>query len=326
MVDSFFGIVGKNEKMLHLFNIVKKVAPTDSTVLITGESGTGKELFAKAIHKMSGRSKGKLVPVNCSAIPRELLETELFGYEKGAFTGAVQRKMGRFELANHGTIFLDEIGDMDPYLQAKVLRAIQEKVIERLGGTQPIKVDVRVIAATNRDLEKEVEEGRFRKDLFFRLNVIPLKIPPLRERKDDIPLLFETFVEKFNRKSGGNIKGISDNAMKLMMSYSWPVNVRELENLIERVVILKRDGILDVEDLPEGIRSFGEDTSKDVTHIEGENFFEKVRAFERKLIIDALKKSLGVKSKAAKLLGIKRTTLIEKMKRLGIEADIIKKR
>jgi len=314
-------LIGHSDAMRRILDLIEKVADSDSTVLIYGESGTGKELVARAIHYRSDRMDKPLVPINCAAIPSDLLESELFGYEKGAFTGAHRTKIGRFEYANGGTLFLDEIGEMSPQLQVKLLRVLQEKSFERLGGVRPIQVDVRIIAATNRDLEKAIEEGKFREDLYYRLSVIPIHIPPLRERKEDIPLLVEHFLEKFNTEKARSVSGISPKAMERLMEYSWPGNVRELENLIERLVVLKRTGTIEVEDLPEKIR-FGparDPLGAIVLPEEGIRLEETIHRLERELILQALRRTRGVKKEAAELLGLKRTTLIQKMKRNKIE-------
>ncbi len=316
-------IIGKSPAIRKVFKLIEKVAPTESTVLILGESGTGKELVARAIHAKSKRAKGPFVPVNCGAIPEELLESELFGYERGAFTGANRSKPGRFELANGGTIFLDEVAEMSPKLQVKLLRVLQERVVERLGGERPVPVNIRIIAATNRDLEAEVRAGRFREDLYFRLNVIPIRLPPLRERREDIPLLVEFFLKKFCEREEVPLKRLSEEAMERLLNYRWPGNVRELENLVERLVILSESEVITEEDLPEHIRNAEKDLS--VFDISGElpeggiDLQEFLRDIERALIVKALKAADGVKSRAARLLNINRTTLIEKMKRLGLE-------
>jgi len=243
------GIVGKSPKILQALDIVHRVAPTNATVLLMGESGVGKELFAKAIHFLSPRADKPFIAINCAAIPPDLLEAELFGYEKGAFTGAYTSKKGKFELANGGTIFLDEIGDMPLNLQVKLLRVLQEKEVERIGSSKPIKIDVRIIAATNRNLEKLIKEGKFREDLYYRINVVPIYIPPLRERKEDIPVLVNYFLEVFNKEYGKNVK-VSKEVFEVFLNYHWPGNVRELRNVLERMVILDTDGILTYEDLP----------------------------------------------------------------------------
>jgi DNA-binding NtrC family response regulator len=249
-----FNIVGESEKLKKLFKLIEKVAKTDSTVLVQGESGTGKELIARAIHYASPRRDKPLIPVNCGAIPEELLETELFGHEKGAFTSALKERIGRFELANGGTIFLDEIGDMSPKLQVKLLRVLQEREFERIGGDRTIEVDIRVITATHVDLVKAVSDGRFREDLYYRLNVIPVTVPPLRERKEDIPRLVDFFLERHIESSGGTLLSLSSDAMECLLSYDWPGNIRELENLVERLVILADDPLITEDDLPQRFR------------------------------------------------------------------------
>jgi transcriptional regulator with PAS, ATPase and Fis domain len=292
-------------------------------VLICGESGTGKELVAKAIHYNSDRKDEPMIPVNCGAIPEDLLESELFGYEKGAFTGALKTRIGRFELADRGTIFLDEIGDMSPALQVKILRVLQEHEFERVGGVKSIKVDIRIVAATHRDLEKAVKQGVFREDLYYRLNVIPITIPPLRERTSDIPLLTHHFMKKFNRGKKQNIKGVSQESMNTLLRYHWPGNVRELENIIERMVILKGEGIIEKEDLPEKL--LGAEWSDGIPSLEipesGISFNTAVSEFEKELMLRALNKTNWIKNRAAKLLQLKRTTLIEKMKKIQLTRE-----
>jgi transcriptional regulator with GAF, ATPase, and Fis domain len=320
----FTNLIGDSDAMQQVFQMIEKIASTNSTVLICGESGTGKELVARAIHYNSDRRDQPMVPVNCGAIPEDLLESELFGYEKGAFTGALKTRIGRFELAHGGTIFLDEIGDMSPALQVKILRILQEHEFERVGGIRSIKVDIRVIAATHRDLELAVKKGTFREDLYYRLNVIPLVIPPLRERKYDIPLLVRHFIEKFNTEKKRAIKGISPEALNCFTQYDWPGNVRELENLIERLVILKEEGTIEREDLPEkifGSASAGGMLPPPDIPDDGISLTTAVSEFEKELIIRALKKSNWVKNRAAKLLNLKRTTLVEKMKKINLSRD-----
>ncbi|HHI98017.1 MAG TPA: sigma-54-dependent Fis family transcriptional regulator [Thermodesulfatator atlanticus] len=319
-------IIGKSKAMRRVFALIEKVADTESTVLILGESGTGKELVARAIHAASDRREGPFIPVNCGAIPEELLESELFGHEKGAFTGAIKTRIGRFELAHGGTIFLDEIAEMSPKLQVKLLRVLQERTFERIGGTKPIKVDIRVIAATNKDLEKEVKEGRFREDLYYRLNVIPIKLPPLRERLEDIPLLVEHFLARFSNRKKEPVQGISKEALECLMKHDWPGNVRELENVIERMVILSNGSQLTLEDVPEYILE-KTGTVKTTAYVqefdipdEGVHLPTLVAEFEKNLILKALEKTGWVKNRAAKLLRINRTTLIEKMKKQKIMA------
>ncbi|WP_243547087.1 sigma-54 interaction domain-containing protein [Pseudodesulfovibrio tunisiensis] len=330
------GIIGNSPALADVFRILEKVAPTDSTVLVTGESGTGKELLVRALHRNSRRTDNPFVPINCGAIPKELLESELFGHEKGAFTHAIRSRPGRFELADGGTIFLDEIGEMDLSLQVKILRALQEKEIERVGGTQIKKVDVRVVAATNRDLEVEVAAGRFREDLFYRLNVIPLHLPPLRERSGDILLLAEHFLGRFcSDKSRKRLK-IAGEAQEMLLTYSWPGNVRELENFMERMSILCDGNEIVPEDLPVKIwDDIGEKPRRKVEDVvvlapapagfvwpglpdveeHGGNLKGFLEAIEDRLLVEALEKADGVKNAAAELLGIKRTTLIEKLKK-----------
>ncbi len=319
---SFDHIIGTSEPMQKVFRLIERIATTDSTVLITGESGTGKELIAHAIHYSSDRSDGPFVPVNCAAIPEDLLESELFGHEKGAFTHAIRTRIGKFELANKGTIFLDEIGEMSQSLQVKLLRVLQERKFERVGGIKTIQVDIRILAATNIDLEQAVKEGRFREDLFYRLNVIPIHVPPLRERRSDIPLLIAHFMKKFNKNRETPIQGIEDNAMQCLLNYEWPGNVRELENIIERMVILANGPKIALKDLPEHIlkSAKGLNCLEASLHIpslpeEGLSLSEAVKEFEKALIIQALNKTDWIKNRAAKLLKMNRTTLIEKMKK-----------
>jgi DNA-binding NtrC family response regulator len=314
-------IIGTSEQMTQLFDLVRKVADTDSTVLLLGESGTGKELIARAIHYNSYRRQGPLVPVNCAAIPEELLESELFGHERGAFTHAIKTRIGRFEQARGGTIFLDEIADMSPGLQVKLLRVIQDRSFERIGGIKGIKVDIRIIAATNQDLETLVRQGNFREDLYYRLNVIPVRLPPLRERVGDVPLLVAHFLEEFSKKRKKPAKRLSPQAMDILKRYPWPGNVRELENLMERLVILTEGDVVEVEDLPERFRpslSLGFETESIDFPGDGLNLPQAMQEFERRLILKALEKSNWVKSRAAQLLHLNRTTLIEKMKKQQI--------
>jgi DNA-binding NtrC family response regulator len=317
----FENIIGDSDKMQKVFETIEKVADSDSTILILGESGTGKELIAKAIHYNSYRREGPFVPVNCAAIPDELLESELFGHEKGAFTHAIRTRVGRFELAHGGTLFLDEIGDMNPNLQSKLLRVLQERQFERIGGEKPIKADIRVIAATHQDLRKAVQEKRFREDLYYRLNVIPIEAPPLREHKSDIPLLVHHFLEQFSRSKKKEIAGLTDGAMQRLKDYDWPGNVRELENMIERVLILSSHETIDVADLPEKLQALPEGKIPRQFEIteEGLSLETAVSEFERELILQALNKTGWVKNKAAQLLHLNRTTLIEKIKRQNLE-------
>lgn len=316
----FENIIGDSEKMQRVFETIEKVADTESTILILGESGTGKELIAKAIHYNSYRREGPFVPVNCAAIPSELLESELFGHEKGAFTNAIRTRIGRFELANGGTLFLDEIGDMSPNLQSKLLRVLQERQFDRIGGMKTIKIDIRVIAATHQNLKKGVEEGKFREDLYYRLNVIPIEIPPLRERKSDIPLLAHHFLSQFKKNKKLKIQGINGEALGRLMQYHFPGNVRELENMIERIVILSNNEIITLDDLPEKLQSLPETTGPIPIEIpeDGISLDTAVSEFERTLILQALNKTGWVKNKAAQLLNLNRTTLIEKIKRQNL--------
>lgn len=313
----FTNIVGISFGIQKVFEMIEKVADTNATVLITGESGVGKELVSKAIHYNSSRRDNPLVVVNCGAIPETLLESELFGYEKGAFTGANATRYGRFEIADGGTIFLDEIGDMSLNLQVKLLRVLQEKTFERIGGSKTMKVDVRIVAATNRDLEQLVKEGKFREDLYYRLNVVPIHIPALRERRQDIPLLLNYFLEISNNINGANIEGFTEEAMEMLISYDYPGNVRELQNIIERIVVLKRTGVVSIEDLPEKFLTARTETLQQVDIQKG--YDTLVTEFEKDVIAKALHESGGVKTRAAQILNMNRTTLIEKMKRLGIE-------
>jgi DNA-binding NtrC family response regulator len=319
----FDNIISGHEKMQAIFTQVEKVANVDSTVLILGESGTGKELIARAIHYNSYRQDKPLIPINCGAIPKELLESELFGHERGAFTGATTQRIGRFELAQGGTIFLDEIAEMDPALQVKLLRVLQEREFERIGGTKTIKVDVRVIAATNKNLDSMVEQGQFRDDLYWRLNVIPLTLPPLRERLSDIALLVAYFIERFNVLKKQNLQGITPEALRMLTCYRWPGNIRELENTIERIAILKGSGFITPQDLPDKVvHAAGQIATPEIDiPEEGINFDAAVEHFEKRLLLKALEKTNGVKTKAAALLHMNRTTLVEKVKKLQLEVD-----
>ena len=319
----FEGIVGRSEAMRRLFDVLETVAGTASTILIMGETGTGKELVAKAIHHNSPRRRHRFVPLNCGAVPETLLEAELFGHVRGAFTGAVATRPGRLEQAHKGTLFLDEIGTMSASLQAKLLRALQEREFERLGDTHAIRVDVRVIAATNSDLAEMVDDGTFRKDLFYRLNVIPIHLPPLRERREDIPLLVQGFLEKLGREQVPPRTNVvfSQEAMRRMMAFSWPGNVRQLENLVERALALTPGRTqIDVSDLPHEVQQVGETVEEtDVVLPEGGVDLQRyLHDVEREIIRRSLKRADGNKQKAARLLNIKRTTLIEKAKRLEL--------
>ena len=312
-------IIGESEKMLSLFEMIEKVATSDSTVLIQGESGTGKELVARAIHDLSNRADKNFVALNCAAIPDELLESELFGHVKGSFTGAVASRIGRFEMADKGTLFLDEIGDMKANLQVKLLRVLQSRELEPVGSTRSKKVDVRIIAATNQNLDQMVASKEFREDLYYRLSVIPITLPPLRERGTDIPLLLNSFLEKFNRSKQRKVQGFDKQVMEVLSSYDWPGNVRELENLVERLVIIKGTGVISIHDLPEKYRGERTYAAAPGEHLtlpdDGFCLNSAVEEFENRLILQALEKSGGNKKEAAELLNLKRTTLIEKLKK-----------
>jgi len=315
---SFENIVSKNDKMNKLFEIIKKVAPYKSTILITGESGTGKELVARAIHYNSDRSKMFFVPVNCGAIPENLLESELFGHIKGAFTDAIRTKKGLFEEADEGTIFLDEIGELPAQLQVKLLRALQDGEIRRVGESKSIQINVRIVAATVKDLAREVNEGRFRDDLFYRLNVLHLSIPPLRERKEDIPLLVQHFINKHNQSLNKNVKEVDSKALELLMNYKWSGNVRELENTIERAVVLTDGEKIELDHLPFEIQNFQNEVPM-VPMAEEEYSIKKgSRMLELGLIRKALKKTKGNHTQAARLLEISHRALLYKIKDYGI--------
>lgn len=316
----FENIIGKSPSMLSLFELIKKVSGIKVNVLIVGESGTGKELVARAIHFNSPRKDGPFIAINCSAIPPTLLESELFGHVKGAFTGAISNKEGLFELANGGTIFLDEICEIPPSLQVKLLRAIQEKSFRRVGGVEDIEVDVRIISATNRDIELEVKEGRFRDDLYYRLNVIQIRIPPLRERKEDIPLLVEHFIKKFSSEFNKDIKGIKPEAMRILMSYDFPGNVRELENFIERAVALESGEYISEDVLPEELRGRFEKIPPFKYDIppEGIDLEKTLSEIERHILLQALKKADGVQKKAASLLNLTPRSFRYRLEKYGV--------
>jgi DNA-binding NtrC family response regulator len=317
----FANIIGKSPAMKAVFDLVRAAAPTRSTILLQGESGTGKELVAKAVHLNSNRTEAPFVTVNSGSLPPDLLESHLFGHVKGAFTGAVALKKGLFEAADKGTIFFDEISSISLETQAKLLRVMQEKEFMRLGGTQTIKVDVRILAATNSDIEELIAAKAFRKDLFYRLNVIKIEIPPLRERKEDIPLLVKHFVEVYARENRKDIEGVSEDVLEILDAYDWPGNVRELENLIERAVVLARSRVITRAGLPPFLLrgKAAEDTPASAE--ESLDLRDRTLAFQKKIILAALKKTKGVQNKAAKLLGVKPTTLNEMIKRLGIDLD-----
>jgi len=318
----FKDIIGHGTAMRKIFRIVEKVANSNTTIMLNGETGTGKGLIARAIHKASGRKDQPFIQINCGATPEGLLESEFFGYRRGAFTGATADKAGKFEIAQGGTIFLDEIGDMSADLQVKVLRVLEEGEFERVGGNETIKTDARIIAATHRDLEEEVQKGNFREDLFYRLYVIPIMLPTLKERKADIPYLVSHFIERFANKKAASRTKFSDDAMAILVNYAWPGNVRELKNLIERLVVLHESDEILPEELPEKIRAASSRTAqrKDVGG-DGISFNTAVSEFEKALIISALDRTNWVKNRAAQLLKIKRTTLVEKIKRYNLEKD-----
>jgi two-component system response regulator HydG len=304
-------LIGASEVMQKVFKIVEKVARTDSSVFVWGESGTGKELVARAIHTNSKRKDGPFIKVNCGALTETLLESELFGHQKGAFTGAIKTKLGRFELADTGTLFLDEIGDVPMSMQVKLLRALQEQEFERVGGEAPIKVDVRIISATNKDLEKEVAEGRFREDLFYRLHIIPMTLPPLRDRRDDIPVLVSHFIEKLAPRTNAEIRSIADDALGRLMAYGWPGNVRELENVIEQSLVFAEGSQIGVEALPAAFQGRGDEERLDVP--KEMSLPDILEDLERQLILKAFKKAGGVKTETARLLGIKTSALYYKL-------------
>jgi transcriptional regulator with GAF, ATPase, and Fis domain len=305
-------IVGKNPQMQAIYELIEDISQSDSTVLIQGESGTGKELIARAIHLLSPRKEKPFIIANCSAYVQTLLESELFGHEKGAFTGAIRRKRGRFELADGGTIFLDEIGEIPPTTQLLLLRVLQEKKFERVGAEDTIKVDVRVIAATNRNLNQEMMEGRFREDLYYRLNVIPINVPPLRERKDDVPLLAKHFLEIYSNANGKHIRGFSEEVMQIFMDYDWLGNVRELQNIVEHAVILAKGEVITEIDLPSNLK---------VTYPQFQADTSSLKEIEKNLILKVLKETEGNKYQAAKKLEITRSTLYGKLRKHGIMAS-----
>ncbi|OGW49404.1 MAG: Fis family transcriptional regulator [Nitrospirae bacterium RBG_19FT_COMBO_42_15] len=320
----FENIVGNSKAIQDIFAKIKQIADSKTTVLITGESGTGKELIAKSIYYHSSRNNKPFIAINCAAIPDTLIESELFGHEKGAFTDASARRAGQFELANEGTLFLDEIGDLSLATQAKILRVLQEREFLRVGGVKTIKVDVRLIAATNKDLEKATREGRFREDLFYRINVIPIYLPPLRERKDDIPLLIDYFINK--KSIDGRKRKFSQEAMDIMLNYHWPGNIRELENVIERVITLTPDNIIKIVDLPQNITNETKAGLMKDDILSGRlSLEEAISSFEKEIILTALEKTNYVQTQAANLLGISRRILKYKMDNLNILTEREKK-
>jgi len=314
----FKNIVARSAKMQEVLATVERVALTNSTVLLGGESGAGKDLIARAIHQHSRRVSGPFVKINCTAIPENLLESELFGYEKGAFTGAVASKPGKFELADKGTIFLDEIGDVPSSIQVKLLRVLQDREFERLGGTKTLKVDVRVVAATNQDLRAALEQGSFREDLYYRLNVVPINIPPLRERKEDIPYLVDHFIERFARESGKPIRGITPAAQKALMEFHWPGNVRELENIIERAVALSSREVIDVADIRLDLSPVKPSAAPAANAAAFPPEGLTLEQYEDEIIKEALRRTGGNKSQAARLLGLSRNTLRYRLAKMGV--------
>ncbi|MBI5508992.1 MAG: sigma-54-dependent Fis family transcriptional regulator [Deltaproteobacteria bacterium] len=321
---SFAGaIVGEDPSLLGIFRILERVADTDCSVFITGESGTGKELIARALHEASHRAKHPFVAVNCAAIPKELMESEVFGHVKGAFTGALAPREGRLQVAEGGTLFLDEIGEMDVQLQSKFLRVIQEREYTPVGESRARTADVRIVAATNQDIKQLCQDGRFRNDLFYRLNVIPIELSPLRSRRDDIPLLAQHFLARANNRHNRSVTGFADSARQAFLAYGWPGNVREMANIIERLVILKGHGLIDAADLPPPMQSSETDAGDEITLPDkGLDINDALIKLERRLTLDALHRCGGNKAKAAELLGLKRTTLIERLKRLDIQEPL----
>ncbi len=314
----FAELVGTSDKMAALRRAVEKIAPTETVVYIAGESGTGKELVARAIHRLSRRATGPFIKVNCGALTETLLESELFGHEKGAFTGAIKTKLGRFELADGGTLFLDEVGDVPPSMQVKLLRALQEQEFERVGGEVPIKVDVRVLSATNKDLDREVAEGRFRQDLYYRLHVVPLRIAPLRERREDIPMLVQHFIGKLGPRTNAKIRSVGDAALGRLMAYGWPGNVRELENAIEQSLVFAEGDQIGTGALPPFLQ--GPAAAEEQLEIPREmSLPEILDDLERQLILKAYAKAKGVKTETARLLGIKTSALYYKLEKYKIE-------
>jgi DNA-binding NtrC family response regulator len=312
-----YGIIGSSDRITEIFETIKRVAPTTTTILITGETGTGKELIARAIHRNSPRKNNPFIKINCAAIPESLMESELFGYEKGAFTGAATKKQGRFELAHKGTLFLDEVGELPKDMQVKLLQVIQEQEFERVGGLQTIKVDVRLITATNRNLFEDVKDGRFREDLYYRLNVIPAHLPPLRERKEDIPVLIDFFIEKFNKKLDRSVKYIDEKVTNLLIQYAWPGNIRELENLVERMILMARGDTIVFADLPSELKTTIESDSTGLSGIRQKPFKDIMKNhmedIEKQMIISVLEECGNNVTRAAKKLGLSRKGLQLKM-------------
>ena len=320
---SFENIVGKSKGMQDVFDLIKASAPTRSTILIQGESGTGKELVAKAIHQNSDRASFPFITVNSGSLPPDLLESHLFGHVKGAFTGAVSLKKGLFEAAENGTIFFDEISSLNQETQSKLLRVMQEKEFMRLGGTKTIKVDARVIAATNADLEELIEQKQFRQDLFYRLNVIKIELPPLRERKEDIPLLTKHFLNIYGKENEKEVEAVAEDVLEILINYNWPGNIRELENLIERAVVLTKAKLITRENLPPFLLSPQEGEAAQLSSAQDLNLKENLQSFQKNAIISALQQSKGIQKNAARILGVKPTTLNEMIKRLKIDVSSI---
>jgi len=310
--DRYCDLIGRTEKIKKIIGLIDSIAPTDSTVLILGESGTGKEIAAKTIHKMSNRRNKPYIAINCAAIPENLLESELFGHERGAFTGAMDRRIGKFELADQGTIFLDEIGCMSMAMQAKLLRVLEDNLIERVGGAAPVQVDIRVISATNIDFGKHIKEGKFREDLYYRLNVIPIEMPPLRDRKEDIPLFISYFMDKFNKELNKKLKSLNPKAQTILLSYNFPGNVRELKNIIERAAVLAKGDQITEENL------FGLNANQTELPVYNKTLKEACEEFERSYITGILRQTNGNQSKASQILNIARSTLAYKLETLGI--------
>jgi two-component system, NtrC family, response regulator HydG len=311
------GLVGRSEPMRRVLDQVRKVAPTDATVLVLGESGTGKELVARAVHAASGRGEKPFVSVSCAAIPEGLLESELFGHEKGAFTGAVRRKLGRFELAHEGTLFLDEVGEIPPAIQVKLLRVLQERSFERVGGEETVSADVRLVSATNRDLARMVAEGRFREDLYYRLNVVPVRLPPLRERPGDVEELASHFLARVAPRIGRKVTGFAPEAIALLRRHAWPGNVRELENVVEQALVFAEGDLVRPEDLPEGIRRAAPSPALPVPSGD-RSLTDILEDLEEQLILAAYERAKGVKAETARLLGIKPSALYYKLEKYGI--------
>jgi len=309
-----YSMVGKSPAALYLYEQILKAAPSKGRVLITGENGTGKELVARAIHQQSNRSSGHFIEINCAAIPQELIESELFGHEKGSFTGAGNRRIGKFELANSGTLFLDEIGDMSLSAQSKVLRAIEEGEVQRIGGTRTIKLDVRIISATNKNLEKEIEKGQFRQDLYYRLNVVPITVPSLRERKEDVPILAQHFLEQFCSENGKPLKRISQSALNMLMEYNWPGNIRELRNIVERLIIMVDADTIDTTHVLFAIHI----DRRQIVELEPKSMKDMLDEYEKKIILAELDANDGNVSQTARKLNIDRANLYRKLRTYGI--------